>query len=135
MSLIDKEELYKFRKTIEWLSVPEDNFTIKGHPAFLLIERETEIPLRKPAAILMRKKQKHNSPEYCFLFYYSFFAYQIYIPFNINDENLDFSNFSFPLSALVVTDLKNLKEIKFNHYSMTELKKVKLIDSFRRNVK
>jgi hypothetical protein len=132
---MDKSEMHKFKKTIEWISVPEDKITTEEHPLFILIERETRTPLRKPAAMLMKRTKEHNSPEYALLFYYSFFAYQIWIPFNESDANLDYDNFSFPLSTLVVTDLENLKEVKFNHYHMTKLKSVKLKDEFESKLK
>ena len=135
LSLMDRSEMHKFEKTIEWLSVPEDKITIEEHPLFILIERESKIPLRKPIAMLMKKNKEHGSPEYALLFYYGFFAYQVWIPFSKNDENLDYDDFSFPLSTLVVTDMENLKEVGFNHYYMTTLKKVKLTDEFESKLK
>lgn len=135
LSMMDKSEMYKFKKTLEWLSIPEDEMTIEEHPIFILIERENSFPLKKPAAMLMKKVKEHNSPEYALLFYYSFFAFQIWIPFNEKDSDLDYDNLSFPLSTLVVTDLKNLKEVKFNHYHMTKLEKVKFTDEFETKFK
>lgn len=133
--MMDKSEMHKFQKTIDWLSILEDKITTEEHPLFILIERATKTPLSKPAAMLMKRTKEHNSLEYALLFCYSFFAYQIWIPFNENDANLDYNNFSFPLSTLVVTDLKNLKEAKFNHYHMTKLKSVKLTDEFESKLK
>lgn len=130
LSMMDKNELYKFSKTMEWLSNPEDSLTEEKHPCFILIERENKIGLKKPAAMLMKRKRDYNSPEYSMLFYYSLFAIQIFIPFNEADKNLDYNDIKLPLSTLVVCDLKNFKEVKFEHYYMTKLKKVKMLDKW-----
>jgi hypothetical protein len=132
LSLIPKTELINFQTTIQLLLNPEDKITEKEHPSFILIERESDIPLRKPAAMLMKRKTEYNSPEFVLLFYYSFWAYQIFIPFNKKDKSLDYNDIKLPLSTLVVTDLKDLKTVKFNHYHMTELKRVTLTDKFER---
>lgn len=130
LSMIDRKELPKFKKTLEWLENPNDNLTVEKHPSFILIERQTDIALRKPAAMLMKRTKDYNSPEYSLLFYYSLFAYQIFIPFNESDKNLDYDHIKLPLSTLVVCDLKNLKEVNFDHYYMTKLKKVRMIDNW-----
>ena len=135
LSIVPKNELKNFEKTIQWLLDPEDEITEEQHPSHILIEREMQVPLRKPAAMLMKRKTTYNSPEYILLFYYSFWAYQIFIPFNSNDKRLDYTNIKLPLSALVVTDMKDLKTVKFNHYHMTELKRVDLEDTFERGTK
>ncbi len=134
LSLMDYDELYKFKKTIEWLLKPNDNFTIQNHPMFILYEKEQAVPLPRPAAMLMKKKKEHNSPEYALLFFYSFWAYQIFIPFNIADDNLDYEDIRLPLSQLVITD-RVYPEIKFNHYFMTKLDNVSLSDHFERDIK
>lgn len=134
LSLMEYDELYKFKKTIEWLSTPEDSFTTQNHPMFILYEKEQVVPIPRPASMLMKKKKYHNSPEYAFIFFYSFWAYQIFIPFNSADEKLDYDDIRLPLSQLVITDRVN-KEVKFNHYFMTKLENVTLNDHFERGFK
>lgn len=138
LSMIEKEELRKFSKTLDWLQKPEDNLTERNHPIFLLIEREKRPPLKKPGAMLLKKKKEYsnyNSPEYTFLFYYSFFAYQLFLPFNKSDSDLDFEKIKLPLCPSVITDLKNMKTIGFNHYDTSRFKKILVKDKFECNLK
>tara|TARA_R110001599_G_scaffold84914_1_gene228310 strand:+ start:263 stop:1144 length:882 start_codon:yes stop_codon:yes gene_type:complete len=135
MSLMPQEELYKFSKTLEWLAVPQDNFSIDKHPMSLLLEREVSVPQKKPLAILSRRTLPQNSPEYFLLFFYSFFAYQLSIPFNENDTKLDYSNLSYPISKGVVVDFHKPTGVKFNHYYMSSLKSVQIEDKFRSKLK
>ncbi|AMC10273.1 hypothetical protein Lupro_02940 [Lutibacter profundi] len=135
LSLLPKNELKKLTKTIEWLNNPNDDFTPSNHPMFLLIERENNIPLRKPLALVYKRINDSNSPEFTLVFHYSFFSYQLFIPFNENDENLDYSKLILPLNPGVITDNKNFKEVAFNHYYMTTLKKSRLTDYFDRLTK
>lgn len=130
LSLMPKEELSKFDKTLQWLANPNDTFTIKKHPMFILIHNFFDQPRTKPVAILVRRKINYNCPEYSLLLFFGFFSFQIFIPFNKNDENLNFDNINLPLNNFVVMG-DSKREIGFDHFYMDKLEDTRFIDVFR----
>ncbi len=130
LSLMPNEELSKFTKTLEWLAKPDDTFTIKKHPIFILIHSFFDEPRSKPMAALVRRKINHNCPEYSLLLFFGFFSFQIFIPFNTNDENLNFDNINLPLNNFVAMG-DSKREIGFDHFYMDNLEDTSFIDVFR----
>lgn len=133
LSILKKEELKNFSKTIEWLKNSESK--IENFIPLLLIHNEGRPPLIKPLAILMKRNDsyiKNDVPEYTFIFAYGFHRLQIFIPYNINDEQLNKNTIILPLNFdFVLQKEKNKGNWGFGHMDMNHLKKVKLTDNFK----
>lgn len=133
ISMIPKEDLPNFSKTIEWLKNPESQ--IENFIPLLLIHNEGRPPLIKPIAILMKRKDeyiKNDVPEYTFIFAYGFHRLQIFIPYNTKDEALSKETIILPLNFEFVLQKEKDKGFwNFGHMDMDCLKKVKLRDNFK----
>lgn len=134
ISMMKKEELFKFKKTLEWLNEPKakiDNFI-----PLLLIHNEGRPPIIKPIAILAKRKLEINAPEFSFIFAFGFHRLQIFIPFNINDEKLKSDEIILPLNfEFVLQKQSNTAKWGFGHFDMNSLRKIRLNDNFKLNFK
>jgi hypothetical protein len=133
ISIVKKEDLSKLTKTIEWINNPKsqsENFI-----TLLLIHNESRPPLIKPLAILMKRKDEYlnnDVPEFSFIFSFGFHRLQIFLPYNVSDEELNKENIILPLNFDFVLQKERGKGYwSFGHMDMNWLKKVKLKDNFK----
>ncbi|MCG2611825.1 hypothetical protein LZZ90_09945 [Flavobacterium sp. SM15] len=134
LSMLSSDDIWKFEKAIDWLSVPDKKFDDNNLP-LLLIHNEGRPPILKPLAFLAKRKQDVNSPEFTFILAYGFHRLQIFLPFNSNDQNLN-SEVFLPLNFDFVTQkMKNKPQWGFGHFEMNWLEKVRLDDNFKINFK
>lgn len=89
MSLLSEDCISSFEQTITWLGNDKDEFTVEGHPAFILYGNTLKQPIRSPVAVLFKKKVEYNSPELCLIFMYGYHIYQYFVPFNKEDDSID----------------------------------------------
>ncbi|MCO6175482.1 HNH endonuclease [Flavobacterium sp. NRK F10] len=137
ISFMPKEDLKKFKTTLEWLSNPNKKVDTNQFP-LLLIHNESRPPITKPIAILSKRKSKtYNSPEFVFIFGFGFHRLQIFLPFNTSDNDIiKNGKIILPLNYHFVTQKeKNKKEWSFGHFDMNSLNKVRLNDNFKLNFK
>ncbi|EDZ57027.1 transcriptional regulator, AbrB family protein [Bacillus cereus H3081.97] len=105
LSLIPKEQIKNFDKTIEWLL--DDQLKIKPNSQLILIEQFVPGPKPYPnvqmLAFSRKTNKKTNNPYYVFLLCYSNFVYQIYVPFCKFDTGLENINVTaFPSNYALV---------------------------------
>ncbi|TPD69911.1 HNH endonuclease [Flavobacterium microcysteis] len=135
LSMVEKSELHKFRKTVEWINEPEKKFDDNFIP-LLLIHNESRPPIIKPIAFLAKRKIPCDSPQYTFIFGFGFHRLQIFLPFNSSDEQLKSEKIILPLNFHFVTQkVKNKGEWGFGHMDMNSLNRSQLTDDFKLNFK
>jgi hypothetical protein len=135
LSMMEKDELQKFNKTLDWINNPLRKFDDNTIP-LLLIHNESRPPITQPIAILAKRKIECNSPEYSFIFGFGFHRLQIFLPFNSSDEKLKPEEIILPLNFHFVTQkVKNEGKWGFGHMDMNSLYKAQLTDDFKLNFK
>ncbi|OAZ04120.1 hypothetical protein [Flavobacterium succinicans] len=135
LSMLKKEEVFKFKKTFDWIGEAEKKYDDNLTP-LLLIHNESRPPLIQPIAILSKRKNSEiNSPEFTFILAFGFHRLQIFLPFNSSDEKLlNNEKTILPLNFHFVTQKeKNKGNWGFGHFDMNSLKKVRLTDDFKLN--
>ena len=141
ISMIDKKDLNKFSKVIEWLSTPTK---IHGEDenimSLQLLHNESRPPLIKPVATLMKRKSdylKNNIPEFTFIFAFGFHRFQIFLPYNSDDLNLlSKESIILPVHCQLFAQVQaNSNKGAFKHYDMNMLEKRNIKDDFKVNIK
>lgn len=137
LSLLKKEDIYKFEKAIKWLGEPAEKIDDNVIP-LLLIYNESRPPLIKPIAILSKRKNNEvNSPEFSLNIAFGFHRIQIFLPFNSDDNHLvNNEKIILPLNFHFLTQKeKNQGKWGFTHFDMNFLNKSRLFDDFKLNFK
>lgn len=128
LSLLKTEDVKYFADSFMWINDVEKQVVSK-FPLTLIVNDEAKPPLLKPIALLLRKKSDYNSPEFTFLFSWGFYNFQIFLPLNSNDSNLDFSSLHLPIREDFVGISKEGK-IKFQHFDMNSKLSSKIENHF-----
>lgn len=124
LSLLKTEDLKYFTTGLNWINNVEMQ-TKTEIPLTVIINDEAKPILLKPIALLLRKKIEYNSPEFTFIFSWGYYNFQIFLPFNSNDLNLDYSVFNLPVRPDFVRQSKDGK-IKFQHFEMNSINSFKV---------
>lgn len=133
LSMMDYNELPKFKKALEWINDPRKKIDDNIIP-LLIIHNESRPPILQPIAILAKRKKESNTPEYSFIFSFGFHRLQIFLPYNSSDEKLDKEKITLPLNFHFVTQkTKNQGNWSFGHMEMNSLNKARLTDDFKIN--
>lgn len=129
LSIMKKEELVKFKTTIDWLLDP-DKLYDSTFPLFLIVNEDARPPIIKPICVLFKKKKEFLCPEYCFVFAYGFHRYQIFLQDNEEDKKMEITNqFYLPLNYHFVLKLDE-EHIHFVPYNMNYLNKSAMMQQF-----
>ncbi len=143
LSLSPKNELSKYKKTIDWLSKIEDNKEniIFDIPLILIRTRFKNKYYSKPSAQLYKRKsnicENIYRPNLCLIVYSGLLVFQIFIPFceetaKINPSDFKFEYDLFPAFILdlnfpknkekITLKIKDLPIVKYdmNHYEKVE---------------
>ena len=124
LALMNTSDFQKFKSSIPWLL--NKDMKIKGNIPYIMLLNSQTKPVVKPIAILLKRKKEYNSPEYSLVFQWGFYFFQIFLPFNSLDENLDYNELKFPVFENFV--IKNNKgNFGLSYYDMDSLSKVKSI--------
>lgn len=124
LSLLKTEDLKFLKHGFDWINNVEMQTKTKI-PLTLIVNDEAKPALLKPIALLLRKKIEYNSPEFTFIFSWGFYNLQIFLPFNSNDLNLDYSIFNLPIRPDFIRQSKDGK-IRFQHFNMVSIDKFKV---------
>jgi hypothetical protein len=124
-SLMGKEEFKKFDCGLNWLMDKKNKITPKI-PHTILFNTNSK-PVIKPIAILLKKKINYNSPEFTLIFSWGFYLFQLYLPFNKFDENLNYSDLKLPIMKEFITKTKDGK-FGVSHYDMNSLERIQSLE-------
>lgn len=127
LSLLKTEDLKYFKTAFDWIN---EKAKIVDHkiPLTLISNDEAKPILLKPIAALLRKKIEYNSPEFTFLFSWGFYNFQIFLPFNSNDFELDYSSFNLPIRPDFIRKSKD-GHIIFQHLEMNNINSSKVVSN------
>lgn len=141
ISMIKKEDLHKFTKTIEWLKVPTNIHSQDDNIISLqLLHNESRPPIIKPVAFLMKRKsdyQKNNIPEFTFILAFGFHRFQIFLPYNSDDVNLlSRESIILPVHCRLFAQIQlDSNNGAFQNYDMNLLEKRNIKDDFKVYIK
>lgn len=124
LSLLKTEDIKYFNEAFDWINEKDKKIAHKI-PLTLISSDEAKPILLKPMAALLRKKIEYNSPEFTFLFSWGFYNFQIFLPFNNNDSELDYSSFNLPIRPDFIRKSKD-GHIKFQHLEMNSINSFKV---------
>ena len=124
-SLMEKKDFIKFNSSIPWLM--DKKMMTKPMIPNTMLFNPNQKPLRKPIALLLKKKISYNSPEFSLIFIWGFYIFQIFPPNNNDDEQLDYSNLRLPILPDFVTKEKDDK-FGLAHFNMNSLNRIQTLE-------
>lgn len=131
-SLMEQKDFKKFKSGISWLK--DKKMNIEPKIPHTMLYNPNGKPVIKPIAILLKRKGDYNCPEFSLLFIWGFYSFQIFLPFNENDEKLDYSELKLPiLSNFITINPKGEKGLA--HFNMNELKMIRRMEKVNFNLK
>jgi len=125
MSMMKKNDFNKFKSAIPWLM--DKQLKVEPKVLHIMLYNPNVRPVIKPIAILLRKKEEYNCPEFCLIFVWGFLMFQVFLPFNSSDEDLDYSNLKLPVLVDFVTKTKEGK-YGISHFDMNSLEKIQTLE-------
>lgn len=133
LSLMSKEDFKSFATILPWLK--DKNYHLSPIIPHTMLVADDCKPIIKPFCILLKRKNEYNCLQYSLVVRWGFYMFQIFLPFNVNDSSLDYSNLKLPiLGDFIYKDL-NSDDIKINHYDMNSLKKIQKIEKLSLMIK
>lgn len=105
--LLPEKELLNYEKTINWLMKPS-SYEYAFHFMFNVFRKVGGGKFTEPIAVLCKKKnheELNNVPHHTLVIFYGIIQYQIFLPFNKNDNHLSKSKeIIFPLEENLIID-------------------------------
>ena len=121
VSLISDDQIESLKHTIQFLLDNSKNDKLKDFPLCNVYMHSiySKPMYPNPIAILLKKKESHvNSPTYTFVLCSGNHVYQIFIPFNLNDDWMVGKNVKlFPYPLLFDKSLYE-KGVRYSSYSL-----------------
>lgn len=108
LCMLEESELFKYKGAIKWIMQPKlKNY--ESHPFFNVFRKVGgEKRFLKPLAILMKKRNNlelPNFPQHTLILFYGIIQYQIFLPFHEEDKLiLSKQEVVFPLEEHLITD-------------------------------
>ena len=121
LGMMKKDDFEKFSSSIAWLK--DKKMKVEPKIPLLLLYNPNSKPVIKPIALLLKRKESYNCPEYSFIFIWGFSLFQIFLPFNPNDENLNYEELKLPILPMFTIQKQDGK-IGLSHFDMNSLKKI-----------
>ena len=133
-SLMENKDFKKHESGISWL-MDKKNKAEPIIPHTMLFNPNGK-PVKKPIAVLLKRKIDYNAPEFSLIFIWGFYIFQIFPPFNNFDKKLDYSNLKLPIMSEYITKSKDGK-FDIAHFDMNTLERIRTLEkiNFRLQVK
>ncbi len=125
VSLMDSKDFKKFESAIPWLT--DKKLMIEPKIPHTMLYNPNGKPVIKPIAVLLKKRGNYNCPEFSLIFVWGFFIFQIFLPFNSDDEELDYANLKLPILGNFVTKDKN-GQFGLAHFNMNNLNMIQRLE-------
>lgn len=124
-SLMENKDFKKYESGISWL-MDKKNKAELIIPHTMLFNPNGK-PVKKPIAVLLKRKIDYNAPEFSLIFIWGFYIFQIFPPFNNLDKKLDYSNLKLPIMSEFVTKSKDGK-FGVAHFDMNTLERIQTLE-------
>lgn len=134
VSMMNSKDFKQFDSALPWLT--DTKMMIEPKIPHTMLYNPNGKPVKKPVAVLLKRKENYNCPEFSLIFVWGFYIFQIFLPFNNADEDLDYSNLKLPILGDFVTKEKN-GQFGLAHFNMNSLNKILRLEeinfSFKQN--
>ena len=132
VSMMCSKDFKKFESSLPWLA--DKKMLIEPVIPHIMLKNPSSKPVIKPIAILLRRKEKYNCPEFSLIFVWGFIIFQIFLPFNKDDEDLDYSDLKLPILEDFITKDKNGK-FGLAHYDMNNINRIQTLEAINFGLK
>lgn len=132
ISMMEINDFKKFESGIPWLT--DKKLKIEPKIPHTMLYNPNGKPVSKPIAVLLKRKAEYNCPEFSLIFIWGFLIFQIFLPFNSSDEDLDYSNLKLPILGDFVTKSK-VGKYGLSHYNMNSFDKIQTLEKINFGLK
>jgi len=132
VSMMASKDFIKFESALPWLA--DKKMSIEPKIPHTMLYNPNGKPVIKPIAVLLRRKEKYNCPEFSLIFIWGFIIFQIFLPFNKDDDALDYSDLKLPILEDFITKDKNGK-LGLSHFNMNNLKRIQTLEEINLGLK
>lgn len=130
VSMLSSKDFSRFETSLSWLT--DKKMLIEPKTPHTMLYNPNGKPVKKPIAVLFKRKENYNCPEFSLIFIWGFIIFQIFLPFNKDDEELDYCNLKLPILGNFVTKNES-GEFGLSHFNMNNLNRIQTLEniSFR----
>lgn len=121
LSMMEKKDFQKFSSSIPWLM--DKIMKVEPKIPLVLLYNPNSKPAIKPIGLILKRKGNYNCPEFSFIFIWGFSLFQIFLPFNPDDESLNYEELSLPILPFF-TIQKSEDKFDLSHFNMNSLNKI-----------